>query len=148
MPIDGERVTEAQDDIQAIDALLTRFEAAVVQADIETIRSSFCEDAVSVFTGSSGPVRGVDGIVALWAEHLSPWSDVVVDRTDTFVRIHADTAWATFIWNGAGSTKSGRYVLVGERWSVVLLWEDGWRFAQTHSSLPFQDWERLRVTPS
>lgn len=149
MSIVNEELTEARDDIRAIEGLLSRFGAAVAGGDIETIRATYCRDAISVFTGSSGRVRGVSDIVDVWSRHIDAWGDVTIDRTDTLVRIHGDTAWATFTWSGSGSVDGDRFELCGERWSVVLLWEDGaWRFALTHSSLPFSDWQTFRTGSS
>ena len=149
MSIESEELTEAQDDIRAIEGLLSQFGAAVAAGDIEAIRAAYCPEAISVFTGSAGRVRGVSDIVEVWSRHIDAWGDVTIDRTDTLVRIHGDTAWATFTWSGSGSADGNRYEVGGERWSVVLLWEGGsWRFAQTHSSLPFSDWQSLRVESS
>lgn len=115
-------------------------------ADIDTIADAYCESAVCVFTGTTGCVRGHDAVIDVWRHHVGDWTDVTVERTDTHVRIHGDTAWATFTWAGSGVADGRRYVVDGERWSAVLLWErGGWRFAQTHSSLPFTEWASLAV---
>jgi len=141
----GNEVDVAQEDIREIDALLDRFQAAVVEGQAEALQEVFSPDAVCIFTGSSGVVRGLSEIVETWSRHMAAWADVTVDRSGTQVRIHSDTAWATFTWDGSGVADGVRYKVVGERWSVVLVWESGgWRFAQTHSSLPFSDWQSLR----
>ena len=138
----------AHDDVRDIEALLSRFTDAVRDADIGAIRSVWCEDAVSVFTGSAGRVRGAADITEVWARHVGSWSDVLLERSDTLVRIHGDTAWAAFVWTGSGVADGDRYEVAGERWTVVLLWEEGaWRFAQTHSSLPVTDWKTLKAEP-
>jgi ketosteroid isomerase-like protein len=147
MPDGNEGFEEAQEDVRLIDALLTRFQSAVAKADLVILRDVFSSDAVCVFTGKDGRVRGVKDVLDTWSRHLSSWTDVSVERRDTFVRIHGDTAWATFTWDGSGVADGSRYEVRGERWSVVALWEEGaWRFAQTHSSLPFSDWPALEVT--
>ena len=141
----GNEVDIAQEDIREIDALLDRFQAAVVGGQTEALEEVFSPNAVCIFTGSSGVIRGVSEIVETWSRHMKAWTSVTVDRSGTLVRIHSDTAWATFTWDGSGTADGVRYKVVGERWSVVLVWESGgWRFAQTHSSLPFSDWQSLR----
>jgi len=143
----SEEVPAAHEDIAEIEDLLARFGEAVSRGDVDTIRQSYCEDAVCVFTGKTGRVRGTDEITDVWRRHVAAWTDVKLTRSDTAVRIHGDTAWATFLWSGAGTADGKRYAVPEERWSAVLLWEDGaWRFAQTHSSLPYTDWDRLEVT--
>lgn len=138
---------EAHDDIREIEALLVRFEEALSRSDVEGIRAVYSEDAVCVFTGSAGCVRGLPGVLETWRKHLGDWEDVSVIRSDTRVRIHADTAWTTFTLSGSGISDGRRFDVSGERWSAVLMWEEGaWRFAQTHSSLPFEDWSALEVS--
>ena len=146
MSIPEPSLSDAQDDIREIEALLTRLSDSVCLGDVDAIASVFCDDAVSIFTGTTGRVRGVADIADVWRKHINAWSDVHLARDDTLVRIHGDTAWATFTWTGSGSAEGAIYEMKGERWSVVLLWEDGaWRFAQTHSSLPFTDWALLKA---
>jgi uncharacterized protein (TIGR02246 family) len=145
MSTTGNEIDSAQEDIREIDALLDRFQAAVVEGQTEALEEIFSPDAVCIFTGSSGVVRGVSEIAETWSRHMTGWTGVTVVRSRTLVRIHSDTAWATFTWDGSGTADGVRYKVVGERWSVVLVWESGgWRFAQTHSSLPFSDWQSLR----
>ena len=147
MSLSGDGLTEVQDGIREVDDLLTRFGSAVASGDFEGIRSCFSHDATCVFTGTTGRVRGQDEIVEVWSRHVKDWANVVVERSDTSVRIHGDTAWATFTWRGEGSAGGRQYVVEDERWPVVMLWDEGaWRFVQTHSSMPFTDWNDLEVT--
>ena len=149
MSAGSDELTEAQEDVRQIDALLSRFESAVIQGDLDALREVYSPDAVSIFTGKDGRARGAADILDLWSRHLDTWTDVSIERCDTLVRIHADTAWATFTWNGSGVADGSRYEVKGERWSVVVLCEDGnWRFAQTHASLPFSDWASLKARRS
>ena len=127
--------------------LLNRFQSAVVKADLDGLREVFSSEPVCVFTGKDGRVRGAKDVLDTWCRHLHSWTEVSVERRDTLVRICSDTAWATFAWDGSGVADGSRYEVRGERWSVVTVWEEGsWRFAQTHSSLPFSDWSDLVVT--
>ena len=147
MPEKSGELEEAQDDIRLIDDLLNRFQSAVVKADLDGLREVFSSEPVCVFTGNDGRVRGAKDVLDTWCRHLHSLMEVSVERRDTFVRIYGDTAWATFIWDGSGVADGSRYEVRGERWSVVTVWEEGaWRFAQTHSSLPFSDWSDLVVT--
>lgn len=129
-------------DIQAIETLLSRFEKSIATSTAAQLRDLFCAKATALFTGSSDIVKGREAIVNMWQRHMSKWTDVKIDRHDTFVRIHGDVAWATFYWNGEGTANQNRYHIENERWTVVILWEEGnWRFAQMHTSLPYHNWE-------
>ncbi|MBK34408.1 MAG: hypothetical protein CME26_02620 [Gemmatimonadetes bacterium] len=132
-------------DVVEIETLLDSFTDAVRSGDNQRLMSLHAVDAVAIFTGSTGRVAEVTSISAVWADHLASWKDVTLNRRDTLVRIHGDVAWASFFWDGAGVQKGKSYRVTGERWSLVVIWEEGrWRIAQTHASLPFVDWEKLQ----
>ena len=77
---------------------------------------------------------------------LGRWSSVRIRRGETLVRIHGDVAWAHFLWDGEGVTNGEKYRLDGERWTIVMVWEEGaWRLAQMHTSMPYRDWASHRV---
>lgn len=81
-----------------------------------------------------------------WQRHMSRWTDVSIVRRNTRVRIHGDVAWAHFLWDGEGLVGNAHYRLIGERWTVVILWEEGaWRLAQLHSSMSYSDWESHKI---
>ena len=134
------------EDIKAIDGLLEGLRLAVVDGNADALGELLCAQATAFFTGSAGVVRGRAALVETWRKHMSQWTEVAVERRDTLVRIHGDVAWAHFLWDGEGTAQGGRYRLEGERWSVVMLWEeDGWRFAQMHTSMPYANWEAHRL---
>lgn len=138
--------TDINDDIQAIEYLLECFDSAITKGDTSQLPDLFCEQATAFFTGSNDLIRGREAIVQTWQRHMQQWQNVTLTRHSTLVRIHGDVAWAHFYWDGEGTAKNGRYRITNERWTTVILWEDGdWRFAQTHTSLPYQNWEAHRI---
>lgn len=135
-----------QTDIQAIEALFEHFEKAIVQNDATMLPRLLCEHATALFTGSSDLVRGREAIVEMWQHHMQKWTDVIIQRHNTLVRIHGDVAWASFYWDGEGTANHHRYRIINERWSVVILWEEGsWKFVHMHTSLPYQNWEAHKL---
>ena len=133
-------------DIQAIENLLNRFEISIAAGIASNLSDLFCEQATALFTGSSNLIRGRAAIVSTWQRHMDKWMDIKIDRHDTLVRIHGDVAWATFYWNGEGTANQSRYRIENERWSAVILWEEGdWRFTQMHTSLPYKNWEAHKL---
>ncbi len=132
-------------DVVEIESLLTTLTNAVQNGDGDALTGLLSFDPVAIFTGSVGRVAGLEPVRDVWLRHLAAWEDVELERRDTLVRIHGDVAWATFLWDGAGVQNDKTYRVTGERWSIVVVWEDGrWRIAQTHASLPFSDWASLR----
>ena len=137
---------QPDEDIRAIDALLEAFESAVQKGASDMLTPLFCKGVTAFFSGLADPVRGRENLVATWQQLMSQWSGVRIKRRETLVRVHGDVAWAHFLWDGEGVVKGMRYRLGGERWTAVMLWEEGgWRLAQTHTSIPYRDWESHRV---
>lgn len=132
--------------VREIEALFQALEDAVVRADPDALEHLFSDDICAVFSGTDGPIRGREAVMATWQRHLGQWSDVRIARRQTVVRIHGDVAWGHFVWDGEGRAAGGRYRLEGERWTVVVLREGGrWRVVQTHTSMPYGNWESHRV---
>jgi uncharacterized protein (TIGR02246 family) len=137
---------DSGEDIRAIDALLQALQEAVAQADPDALAALFGKEVSAIFSGTPEAVRGREAVVATWKGHLAQWSEVRITRRNTLVRIHGDVAWGSFLWDGEGCASGKRYRLEGERWTVVMVWEDvGWRLAQMHTSMPYRDWESHRV---
>jgi ketosteroid isomerase-like protein len=140
------RNAEDTNQIQKIEHLLETLERGVEQRDSTQLAEIYCENAVALFTGLGAPVRGRIEILDTWSRHLSRWSRVELIRRDTVVRIRGEVAWGTFLWDGNGCVGQQGYRVEGERWSVVCVRENGiWLFAQTHTSLPYSDWESHRT---
>ena len=134
-------------DVEEIESLLERLEAAIAAGDGDALERLLSPDVEAVFTGGEGPVRGREAVMVIWRRHLGAWQEVTLSRRETVVRIHGDAAWARFRMDGEGSTPSARYRLEGERWTVVMLWEeDSWKIVQSHSSMPYRDWESHRIS--
>jgi ketosteroid isomerase-like protein len=147
MPSNPEAETDPRrEDVVEIEVLLEKLEQAVVDGDLGALELLLGRDVQSIFSGGATPVQGRKAVLEVWQKHLAEWGDVKISRRDTVVRIHGDVAWAHFVWDGEGSADSERYRLEGERWTVVMMWEEGaWRLAQTHTSMPYRDWESHRV---
>ena len=147
MPPTLEADTDSRrEDVVEIEALLEKLEQAVVGGDLRALETLLGSDVQSIFSGGETPARGREAVVKVWRKHLAEWRDVKIKRRDTVVRIHGDVAWAHFLWDGEGTAGDERYRLKGERWTAVMVWEEGaWRLVQTHTSMRYQDWESNRI---
>jgi ketosteroid isomerase-like protein len=133
-------------DVAAIESLLESLERCVASADATVLEHLLAVDVLAVFSGGGASVRGIKAVMETWRRHMALWGDVKIRRRDTVVRIHGDVAWSHFLWDGEGTSNGQPYRLEGERWTAVLVWEAGaWRIVQTHTSMPYSDWESHRV---
>ena len=138
--------TGKDESVRQIDDVLENMRKMIVAADWRSLENLLSGDVSCTFTGEPEPVRGRDQVLDIWKKHLQKWDEVSIDRRGTVFRIRGDVAWGSFLWDGEASCEGVRYRLVGERWTMVLVaGEDGWRIAQTHTSLPYRNWEEHRL---
>ena len=130
----------------AVEGLLDSLQNAVIERDSDALEEVLAEDICAFFSGGDAPVRGREAVLATWIRHFERWSDVRIERRKTVVGTRGNVAWGHFLWDGEGRVGAQRYRLEGERWTVVLRFENGcWRFVQMHSSMPYREWEAHRT---
>ncbi len=131
---------------EGVEDVLDALEHAVIDGDSDALGMILAEDVSAFFSGGDTPVRGRQAVLATWIRHFRRWSDVRVLRRETMIESRGNVAWGHFLWDGEGRMGTQRYRLEGERWTVVLRFEDGcWRFVQMHSSMAYGNWEAHRV---
>ena len=131
---------------EGVEDVLNALENAVIDGDSDALGMILAEDVCAFFSGGDTPVRGRQAVLATWIRHFRRWSDVRVLRRETVIESRGNAAWGHFLWDGEGRMGARRYRLEGERWTVVLRFEDGcWRFVQMHSSMAYGNWEAHRV---
>lgn len=131
---------------EGVEDVLNALENAVIDGDSDALGMILAEDVCAFFSGGDTPVRGRQAVLATWIRHFRRWSDVRVLRRETVIESRGNVAWGHFLWDGEGRMGAQRYRLEGERWTVVLRFEDGcWRFVQMHSSMAYGNWETHRV---
>lgn len=131
---------------EGVEDVLNALEHAVIDGDSDALGMMLAEDVCAFFSGGDTPVRGRQAVLATWIRHFRRWSDVRVLRRETVIESRGNVAWGHFLWDGEGRMGAQRYRLEGERWTVVLRFEDGcWRFVQMHSSMAYRNWEAHRV---
>ena len=130
----------------AVEGLLDSLQNAVIERDSDALEAVLAEDICAFFSGGDAPVRGREAVLATWIRHFERWSHVRIVRRNTVVGTQGNVAWGHFLWDGEGRVGAQRYRLEGERWTVVLRFENGcWRFVQMHSSMPYREWEAHRT---
>ena len=126
--------------------LLDVLKNAVIEGNSHALGQVLAKDVCAFFSGGDTPVRGREAVLATWDRHFERWTDVRIVRRDTLVGTQGCVAWGHFLWDGEGTMGEQRYRLEGERWTVVLQFNNGsWRFVQMHSSMPYRDWESHRA---
>lgn len=117
-------------DDRAIDQNISMMLAAWQIGDADKMHEYYAEDAVVVSGGWEPPISGWANYLTAYQAQRAHMSSVRLDRTNSYIKVIGNAAWATYQWefnglvNGALTTGRGNTSLVFEkrdgRWLIVL----------------------------
>jgi uncharacterized protein (TIGR02246 family) len=125
----------AQPEEQAIDILISEMLGAWQIGDFTMLKNYYADD-VTVVSGAWEPA------LVGWAKYLQAYmrqrervTNVRLDRSNTFIRVQGNCAWATYQWDfGAvadGNPTAGR----GQTTLILVKREGRWLIIHNHTSL-------------
>ena len=122
-------------DEQQIDYMLSEMMGAWQVGDVEKLHSTFADD-VSLVSGSwAPPVMGWANYLAIYQQQRARMQRVRMDRTNTFIKVKSDVAWACYQWNFT-ATLDGQPMQSQGQATVVMEKRNGhWLIVHNHMSL-------------
>lgn len=128
-PADSSNLLIPMSDEQQVDYLISEMLGAWQLGDIEKLHKDYADD-VSVVSGVyAPPVIGWPSYLAAYQAQKARMQQVRYDRSNTFIRVNGNVAWACFQWDfaatidGQPSESRGQTTLVFEkrnnRWVIV-----------------------------
>jgi len=122
-------------DEQQIDYMLSEMMGAWQVGDIEKLHSTYA-DEVSLVSGSwAPPVMGWANYLAIYQQQRARVQRVRMDRTNTFIKVKGDVAWACYQWNFT-ATMDGQPMQSQGQTTVVMEKRNGhWLIVHNHTSL-------------
>jgi uncharacterized protein (TIGR02246 family) len=116
-------------DEQQIDYMISEVLGAWQIGDSERMHKSYADDVSVVNGGWAPPILGWANYETLYKQQRAQMQQVRMDRSNTYIKVNGNTAWACFQWdfaaviNGNPSAARGQttYVLVknGNRWLIA-----------------------------
>ena len=122
-------------DEQQIDYMLSEMMGAWQIGDIEKLHSTYA-DEVSFVSGSwAPPVMGWASYLANYDQQRARVQHVRMDRTNTYVKVKGDVAWACYQWSFI-ATMDGLPMQSQGQTTVVMEKRNGhWLIVHNHTSL-------------
>jgi ketosteroid isomerase-like protein len=127
---DSSKVVAAMTDEQQIDYTLSDMLGAWQLGDIEKLRQDYGDDVAVVNGAWAPPVLGWNNYLAVYQQQRARMQQVRMDRTNTYIRVSGNVAWACYQWDfeavvdGQQTMSQGQTTMVLEkrnnRWVIVL----------------------------
>lgn len=144
---DSSKTTLLSDE-QQIDFMLSEMMGAWQIGDVDKLHSTFADD-VSVVSGTwAPPVIGWANYLAVYQQQRARMQRVRMDRTNTFIKVKGDVAWACYQWNFT-ATLDGQPMQSQGQATVVMEKRNGhWVIVHNHMSLTPAPAAAPRQTPA
>ncbi|HKW32257.1 MAG TPA: nuclear transport factor 2 family protein [Candidatus Acidoferrum sp.] len=132
---DADSKTMLLSDEQQIDYMLSEMMGAWQVGDVEKLHSTYADD-VSMVSGSwAPPVIGWANYLAIYQQQRARVQRVRMDRTNTYIKVKGDVAWACYQWNFT-ATLDGQSMQSQGQTTVVMEKRNGhWVIVHNHTSL-------------
>ena len=127
--------TTLMSDEQQIDFMLSEMMGALQVGDIEKLHSTYADD-VSLVSGSwAPPVMGWANYLAIYQQQRAHMQRVRMDRTNTYLKVKGDVAWACYQWNFTATFDAQPMVSQGQTTVVMEKRNGHWLIVHNHTSL-------------
>jgi len=123
-------------DEQKIDLLISEMLGAWQIGDSEKLHKTIADDVVVVSGTWAPPVFGWANYLASYQTQRARSQQIRLDRTQTFIKVYGDTAWATYQWEFAGIVDGQPMGARGQTTLVLRRQADSWVVVLNHTSVP------------
>jgi ketosteroid isomerase-like protein len=122
-------------DEQQIDFMLSEMLGAMQVGDVEKLHSTYADDLSMVSASWAPPVMGWASYLAIYQQQRAHMQRVRMDRTNTYIKVKGDVAWACYQWIFT-ATIDGQPIQSQGQTTVVMEKRAGhWVIVHNHSSL-------------
>jgi len=130
----GTSTTSLMSDQQQIDYMLSEMMGALQIGDIEKLHSTYADDVSIVSDNWAPPVMGWANYLAIYQQQRTRVQRVRMERTNTFIKVKGDVAWACYQWTFI-ATLDGQPMQSQGQTTVVMEKRNGhWLIVHNHSS--------------
>jgi ketosteroid isomerase-like protein len=122
-------------DEQQIDYLISEMLGAWQLGDIEKLHKDYADD-VSVVSGVwAPPVFTWTNYLAVYQQARARMQQVRMDRTNTYIKVSGNVAWACYQWDFSGTVDGQPSTARGQTTLVLEKRGDHWLIVHNHTSL-------------
>jgi len=122
-------------DEQQIDYMLSEMMGALQVGDVEKLHSTYADDVSIVSSTWVPPVMGWANYLATYQQQRARLQRVRMDRTNTYIKVKGDVAWACYQWNFIATLDGQPMQSLGQTTVVMEKRTGHWVIVHNHTSL-------------
>jgi len=122
-------------DEQQIDYMISEVLGAWQIGDSVRMHKAYSDDVSVVNGGWAPPILGWSNYEALYKLQRSKMQQVRMDRSNTYIHVNGNTAWACFQWEFAAVIEGNPSAARGQTTYVFIKKDNHWLIAHDHTSL-------------
>jgi len=122
-------------DEQQLDYMISEVLGAWQIGDSDRMHKNYTEDVSVVNGGWAPPIVGWANYEALYKLQRSKMQQVRMDRSNTYIKVNGNTAWACFQWDFAAVMEGIPTAARGQTTYVFVKKDNRWLVAHDHTSI-------------
>jgi ketosteroid isomerase-like protein len=122
-------------DEQQIDYMISEVLGAWQIGDSARMHKSYSDDVSVVNGGWAPPILGWANYEALYKLQRSKMQQVRMDRSNTYIKVNGNAAWACFQWDFAAAIEGAPFSARGQTTYVFIKKDNHWLIAHDHTSV-------------
>jgi ketosteroid isomerase-like protein len=122
-------------DEQQIDYMISEVLGAWQIGDSARMRKSYSDDVSVVNGGWAPPILGWTNYEALYKLQRSKMQQVRMDRSNTYIKVNGNAAWACYQWDFAAVIEGAPSAARGQTTYVFIKKDNHWLIAHDHTSV-------------
>ena len=122
-------------DEQQIDYMISEVLGAWQIGDSARMHKNYSDDVSVVNGGWAPPILGWANYEALYKLQRSKMQQVRMDRSNTYIKVNGNAAWACFQWDFAAAIDGAPSAARGQTTYVFIKKDNHWLIAHDHTSV-------------
>jgi uncharacterized protein (TIGR02246 family) len=122
-------------DEQQIDYLISETLGAWQIGDSARMHKNYADDVSVVNGGWAPPVLGWANYETLYKQQRAAMQQVRMDRSNTYIKVNGNTAWACYQWDFAALINGAPSAARGQTTYVLVKRDNHWLIAHDHTSV-------------
>jgi ketosteroid isomerase-like protein len=122
-------------DEQQLDYMISEVLGAWQIGDSDRMHKNYADDVSVVNGGWAPPVLGWTNYEALYKLQRSKMQQVRMDRSNTYIKVNGNTAWACFQWDFAAVIAGNSSAARGQTTYIFIKKDNRWLIAHDHTSI-------------
>jgi len=122
-------------DEQQIDYMISTMLGAWQLGDLDRLHQCYADDAVFVSGLWAPPVFGWANYLPLYQQQRARMQQVRLDRTNTYIKVSGNVAWASYQWDFGGTVDGQPMISRGQTTLIMEKRDTRWLIVHNHTSV-------------